>query len=141
MWEFLITSWCGLRGNLYPIWAQKMFVSALFYKNYMWFFWDLGFTLFDVPKDVVFLEMLVLSNIFDFPAVNWAPKWTKTVKFDCIPFDPKFELSRDFSNTVFVLLEDYLWLKYQQDRPISGWVRPKTLKRGPFHGCWFNTKN
>ena len=34
--------------------------------------------LFDIPKDVGFPEILVLSNIFSFPAVNWTPKWTKT---------------------------------------------------------------
>ena len=35
--------------------------------------------LFDIPKDAGFPEILVLSNIFGFPAVNWAPKRTKTV--------------------------------------------------------------
>ena len=35
--------------------------------------------LFDIPKDEGFPEILVLSNIFGFPAVNWAPNWTKTV--------------------------------------------------------------
>ena len=35
--------------------------------------------LFDIPEDVAFPEILVLSNIFGFPTVNWAPKWAKTV--------------------------------------------------------------
>ena len=35
--------------------------------------------LFDIPKDAGFPEILVLSNIFGFPAVNWAPKRTETV--------------------------------------------------------------
>ena len=35
--------------------------------------WELGLMLFDVPKDVGFPEILVISNIFGFPAVNWAP--------------------------------------------------------------------
>ena len=35
--------------------------------------------LFDIPMDVGFPEILVLGNIFGFSAVNWAPKWTKTV--------------------------------------------------------------
>ena len=30
--------------------------------------------LFDIPKDLVFPEILVLSNIFGFPAVNLASK-------------------------------------------------------------------
>ena len=42
-------------------------------------FWDLGLTLFDVPKDVAFAEILVLRNIFGFSVVNWAPKWNKFV--------------------------------------------------------------
>ena len=74
-----------------------------------------GLTLFDIPKDVVFVEVLVLSNIFGFPMVNWAPKWTKTVNFGCVPFEPKFKVLKDLSNTVFFLLEDYFWSKYQQD--------------------------
>ena len=94
-------------------------------------FWDLGLTLFDIPKDVIFAKILVLSNIFGFSAVDWAPKWTKL--FDCIntpivynfvifwgpvevPFEPKFKtLNLDFSNTVFLLLEHYIWSKFQQD--------------------------
>ena len=30
--------------------------------------------LFDIPKDVAFAEILVFSNIFVFPALNWVPK-------------------------------------------------------------------
>ena len=40
---------------------------------------------FDIPKDVDFPEILVLRNISGFPAVNWTPKWAKTVNFVCIP--------------------------------------------------------
>ena len=39
--------------------------------------WDLGLTLFEILKDVVFAEILVFSNIFGFPAVNWAQNETK----------------------------------------------------------------
>ena len=59
----------------------------------------MGLTLLTIPKDAVFAEILVFSNIFGFPAVNWAPKLTDTVNFSCIPVEP------DFSNTVFFLLE------------------------------------
>ena len=93
-------------------------------------FWDLGLTLFDIPKDVVFAEILVLSNIFGSSAVNWAQNGTKL--FDCInapkvysfvtfwgpigvPFESKFKILKDFSNTVFFLLEHYIWSKFQQD--------------------------
>ena len=31
-----------------------------------------------IPKDTVFAEILVFSNISGFLAVNWAPKWTET---------------------------------------------------------------
>ena len=68
------------RPNLGP---QFFFFS---FTRTLLFFWDLGLTLFHIPKDVVFAEILVFCNIFGFPAVNWAPKWTKTLKFQCVPF-------------------------------------------------------
>ena len=36
--------------------------------------WDLGLTLFDIPKDVVFAEILILSNIFVFFGGKLGPK-------------------------------------------------------------------
>ena len=51
---------------------------------------------FDIPKDAVFPEILVLRNISSFPAVNWAPKWAKTVNSVCIPSEPKFKLFEEF---------------------------------------------
>ena len=41
--------------------------------------------------DVVFAEILVFSNIFGFLALNWAPKWNKTVNFECVPFKLNFK--------------------------------------------------
>ena len=58
-----------------------------------------------IPKDPAFAEILVFSNIFVFLAVNWVPKWTETVNFSYIPFEPKFKILKDFLNTVFFLLE------------------------------------
>ena len=88
---------------------------------------------------------LFMSTNFGFKqyflAVNWALKWTKTLNFGCIPFEPKWKILKDFSNTVFVLLEEYFWSKSQQDRTIFGGVRSKIPKRGSFHRCWINTKN
>ena len=57
------------------------------------------------PKDAFDAEVLVFSNIFGFPAVNSTSKWTKTVNFRYVPFEPKFNISKHFSNTVFSLLE------------------------------------
>ena len=68
-----------------------------------------------IPNDACFPEILGLSNIFGFSAVNWAPKLTKTVNFVCIPFEPKLKLLKDYSNTMFALLEDYLWSKLTTD--------------------------
>ena len=68
----------ALDCNLYPGWAQNV-CFWLILQEILDFFWDLGLMLFDIPEDVAFPEILVLSNIFGFPTVNWAPKWTKTV--------------------------------------------------------------
>ena len=69
--------------------------------------------LFDIPKDVGFPEILVLSNIFSFPAVNWTPKWTKTENLHT--FESKIKLLTDFQNTVLALLENCLPSKLIQD--------------------------
>ena len=91
-------------------------------------------TLFDIRKDAIFPELLFFSNIFGFPTTNWAPKWTKTINFQCIPFEPDFKILKDFSNNMFVLL-DYLWSKFWQDQTIFGGIRAKKKqKKGPFHG-------
>ena len=65
----------------------------------------LGLTSLIIPKDAVFAEILVFSNIFGFPAVSWAPIWNKTVNFSCISFEPKFKILKYFSDTVFFLLQ------------------------------------
>ena len=46
----------------------------------------------DIPKDVVFAKILFFSNIFGSPAVNWAPKWNKTVSFRCLLCKLKFKI-------------------------------------------------
>ena len=104
--------------------------KILILQEFCNFFWELRLILFDTPKDAVFPKTLVLSNIFGFPPVKWVPKWVKIVNFRCIVFEPKFKISKDFSNTVFVFLEDYLWWKSQQDQTIFGGVRPKTPQKG-----------
>ena len=88
--------------------------------------------LFITPRGTVFAEILVFSNIFGFLAVNWAPKWTETVNFSCIPFELKFKILKDFSNLVF-LIGDYLWSKFQQYQTLFGGVRAQKIpKRGHF---------
>ena len=108
---------------------------GLIFQQFCGFFWDMRHALLIIPKDAAFAEILVFSNIFGFPTVNWVPKWTETVNFSCIPFEPKFKILKDFLNTVFFLIGDYLWSKFQQDRTIFGAVRAqKIAKKGTFHG-------
>ena len=77
MWEFLMTLWCS---PMVAIWFKKIFM-LLNFTRILWFFWGLGLTLFDITKDTAFAKILVFSNIFDFPVVNWTSKWTKTVNW------------------------------------------------------------
>ena len=84
-----------------------------------------------IPKDAVFADILGFSNIFGFPTVNWTPIWTETVNFNCILFEPKFKILKDFSNTVF-LIGDYLWSKFQQDQTIFGGVRAQKISKSAY---------
>ena len=94
------------QGGIQTHFRPQENVSFLFnFTRILSFFWDLGLALFDIPKDVVFAEILGFSNIFGFPVVNWATKWNKTVNFRCLPFILKFKFLEDFLNTVFSLLE------------------------------------
>ena len=111
-------------GNLGTIWALN-----LFYKNTV-IFQGLGLTLFDIPKDVVFAEILVFSNIFGFLAVNWVPEWAKTVNVQRVPFEPnQIKIFKNFPTNVFFLL-GYLWSKFQQDQTMSGGIRAKKRLKG-----------
>ena len=107
------------RRNLGP---KNVCFFSLNFTRILRFFWDLRLTLIDIPKDGVLTEILIFSNIFGFPGVNWLPKWTKTVSFGCVPFEPKFKILKDFSNIVFVLLEAS-YSKFQQKQTISAGVR------------------
>ena len=54
------------------------------------------------------------------------------MNFNCIPFEPKIKIWKDFSNSVY-LIGDYLWSKFQQDQAIFGGVRVQKIpKRGHF---------
>ena len=98
-WLFCAAWWSQFRPNLSP---KNAFL--LDFTRILWFFSSLRLKLFDIAKDTVFAKILVFSNIFDFPAVNWTPKWTKTVYFGCVLFEPKLKSLKDSSNTVFVLM-------------------------------------
>ena len=80
------------------------------------------YRLFDFPKDVVFPELLVLSNIFRFPAVNWAPKMDQKYKMWLRSILIKIQTSEGFFR---VLLEDYHWSKFQQNRTKFWGSKPK----------------
>ena len=93
---------------------SKCFKRHLYnYENYLWAKYQLNLTFFTRG----------------FLAVNWAPKWTKTVNFGCVPFESKFKILKDFWNTAFVLLS------YTSDHfsEIEQYLReysPKKLKKG-----------
>ena len=91
-------------GSLDPNWAPNFFYLIL---QALQCFWDLELTLFNIPKDAVFPEFFYFKHIFGFLIVNLALKWTKTINFPCVLFEPNFKILKDFSNNVFFLL-DYL---------------------------------
>ena len=90
--------------NLDPMWAPKTSIFWLISKE-LCDFSDLGLTLFDISKDAFFAENFVFGNIFGFLAINWTPKCTKAVDFGCVSFEPKRKILKDFSKTMFFLLE------------------------------------
>ena len=51
--------------------------------------WDLGLVSSDSRKDVVSGKIKVFGNIWFFPGVNRAQKWTKTGNFGYVPFPLK----------------------------------------------------
>ena len=117
-WSF--DPWWQFRPNLVP--------KNVFWLNFpriLWFFWDLGLTLSIIAKVTVFAEILVFSNFFGFLAVNWAPKWTKTVNFSCIPYEPKFMILKDFPNIVFFLLDITSGQSFNKIKQYLGEWRPK----------------
>ena len=118
----------GSQGVIYIQFGLKRCLLLLKFTTILWIFWDLGLTSLNIPKDVPFLEILVLSNIFGFLAVNWAQKWTKTLNSEFISFETKFKILKDFPSNMFVLLEGYIWSGSQQDQTIFGGAKPKCPK-------------
>ena len=123
-------------GNLKTIWVQKMFF-VLNFTRILLFFWDLEFMLFDIAKDAVFAEILVFSNIFGFPVINWAPKWTKTLRAFHLSQNSKFW-------RIFQMPFLSNWKLSQvkiskRSNNILVCEGPKNPKRG--HGCWIDSTN
>ena len=99
--------------------------------------------LFDTPKDTVFAEIWVFSNIFVvflkylktkiLGFLNWAANWTKTVNFACVSFEVILNILKDFSNAVFALLETTSGQKISARlNNILGCKGPKKPKRSHF---------
>ena len=59
--------------------------------------------LFDRNKNVVSEKILAFGNILGFLSVNWAKKWTKTVKFGYVPSPLKHLILKNWLENVFVL--------------------------------------
>ena len=122
----------GSFGQFTPNLGSKN-VFLLNFTRILWILWELGLTLLYISKDAVFAEILVLSNIFGFPAVNWVPKWTKTVNFRCVPFETKFKFKKDFSSTVFVLFETTSGQSFSKIKQYLGGVNAQQISnRGHF---------
>ena len=51
-------------GNLDPIWLPYFFL--LNFTRFLWFFWDLAPTLFDIPKGTVLANILISSKFLVF---------------------------------------------------------------------------
>ena len=64
--------------------------------------------------------------------MTWAPKWTKAVNFGHVPFEQKFKILKDFSNTVFFLLETTFGQHFSKFEQYLGEVR---AQNNPFHAC------
>ena len=76
-------------------------------------------------KDVVSGKILFFANIFGFPGVNWAQKWTKTVNFEYVPFPLKRLILKYCSETVFVLWETTSGRNFRKLEPCLGEKGPR----------------
>ena len=128
MWELVLTVSGGTRGKFGPILGSKNGFLLINYIITVRSMWDLGLVLFDSPKVAVFGKILVFGIIFDFPGVNWAPKWAKTVSFGYVLFPRKDIILKDCSYAVFVLwcstsgpyfstIWPFLWKLWPQNPP------------------------
>ena len=128
-------------GNLDSTWAQLFFILLLNLTRTLWFFWDVRLTLFDILKDVVFVEILGFSNIFHFLAVNWVWNGPKPETLGAFHLSQNSKFWRIFqTNAVFVLLETTSGQNFSMIKQHSGSKGPKKSNKESFHGCWINMK-
>ena len=107
------------QGEIYIQFGPKKWGFLLNFTKILWFFWDLGLKLFDIPNNVVFAEILGFSSIFGFPVVNWTPKCFMTVKFWVCPIWAKMQNSEEFLKYSVCLIGDYnpgqsIWCKVEK---------------------------
>ena len=118
----------GTRGKFGPILGPKNGGFFINYIRIVWFMWDLELVLFYIPKVAFFGKILFFGIIFDFPGVNWAPKWVKTVSFGYVLFPLKDIILKDYSYATFVLwcstsgpyfntIWPFLWKLWSQNPP------------------------
>ena len=65
----------------------------------------------------------------------------KIVNFGCLPFKLKFKILKNFTKTVFVLLETTSGQNLSKIEQHLGSRGPKNPKKEPFHEKWINIKN
>ena len=120
MLEFLMTHWRRPMGQFSPNLASKIFFLFNF-TRICWSFWDLGLTLFDIPKNVAFAEILFFSNIyFWFCSDKLGPNMDQNCKLWVRPLWIKMQNLEGFFKHRVCLIRDYLWSKFQHDRTILG---------------------
>ena len=118
MWEFLITLWHGDRLQFIPNLDSK----SLFLVNFtriIWFFLGPGTYVIWYSYGCRFSRNFGFRQYFWFFGSKLGTKTDQNRKFACVRFESKFKLLKDFSNTVFALLEDYLWSNLNPDSYIS----------------------
>ena len=91
------------------IFASKMDFIDEFYKNSVIYLVP-GTCVFDSHKDVASGKIPVFGNILGFPGINWAQKWTKTLR----PVSPETLNFERLFKFYFCLVRDYLRSKFHQ---------------------------
>ena len=120
----------GTRGKFGPILGPKNGGFFINYIRIVWFMWDLELVLFYSPKVAFFGKILFFGIIFDFPGVNWAPKWAKTVSFGYVLF-PLKDIILFICHLCLMMF--YLWSIFQHNLTIFVEVMvPKSSKMGHF---------
>ena len=84
-------------------WGNFLGVFLLNFTRILWSSWDLGLMLFDIPKNVVFAEILVFSNVFGFRAVNWTPKMYQNCKLWVCTIWAKMQSEGFFEDSVCLI--------------------------------------